>query len=79
MFDTAMATQEMILFMGYIAGVLSGVIAGICGLLVSLVGLGWGIRKFLKWITGSEGGLTYGMEAEHDMRNRVWKGGGNEM
>lgn len=47
------------------------VLAFVAGILV------WLIMK--NWIFGSSGGLTYEMEAMHDLRNRTWRGGGNEM
>jgi len=87
MFDTTMATSEILNLILNISLVVTGVIAAILGLLAALVGLGWGIRKFLSWVTGGTGGFAgpmmsnnlLEMEADHDLRNRVWKGGGNEM
>lgn len=80
MFDTSAAISEVLLMISYVGGIIAGVISAILGLVAALVGLGWGIRKFLKWITGSEsGGLTYEMESDLDIRERRWHTGGNEM
>lgn len=66
--------------LGFMIGAM---IAGTLSLLAALIGLGWGITKFLKWVTGGTGGFMpeslRRMEVEHDFRNRTWKGGGNEM
>lgn len=80
MFDTTLAVQEVMGMITDVSLIVAGVVSVILGLVAALVGLGWGIRKFLSWVMGGSGGFVTGeMEYEHDMRNRVWKGGGNEM
>lgn len=51
-FSTSTAVSSVTGFQGDIAYVVGAVIAGILSLLAALVGLGWGIRKFLKWVGG---------------------------
>lgn len=72
----------------YVGGIIAGTVSAILGLLAALVGLGWGLRKFFKWVTGGTGGFA-GPEmsshlreliADEDLRERRWKvPGGNEM
>lgn len=66
--------------LGFMIGAM---VAGTLSLLAALVGLYWGISKFLKWVTGGTGGFVSEhlreLEIDHDLRNRTWRGGGNEM
>lgn len=51
-FSTSTAVSTVTGFQGDLSFVIGAVIAGILSLLAALVGLGWGIRKFLKWVGG---------------------------
>jgi len=51
----------------------------VVAIMAGLIGLGILVRYVVRWIGGHEGTLTYEMEQSHDFRNRVWRGGGNEM
>jgi len=55
-------------------------IIGILGLLAAVVGLGWGIRAFMRWIgEGYYEGITGEMLHEHDYRQFRNRGKSNEM
>lgn len=51
-FSTSTAVSTVTGFQGDISYVIGAVITGILSLVAALVGLGWGIRKFLKWVGG---------------------------
>lgn len=51
-FSTSTAATSVTDFITSLATIIAAVIAAILGLLAALVGLGWGIRKFLKWVGG---------------------------
>lgn len=65
-------------FSGSIGSILAENLPLVVGILSALIALGVLIRYVARWI-GGDGVLTYEMEADHDLRNRTWKGGGNEM
>jgi len=52
MFATSTAITSITSFISDLGLVIAGVVASILGLLAALVGLGWGVRKFLKWVGG---------------------------
>lgn len=51
-FSTSTAVTTVTDFIGSLSVVIAGIVGGILALLAALVGLGWGIRKFLKWVGG---------------------------
>jgi len=51
-FSTSTAVTTVTDFIGDLSVVIAGIVGGILALLAALVGLGWGIRKFLKWVGG---------------------------
>lgn len=51
-FSTSTAATTVNGFVVDLSTIIAAVIAAILGLLAALVGLGWGIRKFLKWNGG---------------------------
>jgi len=51
-FSTSTAASSVTDFITDLASVIAAVVVAILGLLAALVGLGWGVRKFLKWVGG---------------------------
>jgi len=51
-FSTSTAATSVTDFIAHLATVIAAVVVAILGLRAALVGLGWGIRKFLKWVGG---------------------------
>lgn len=51
-FSTSTAATSVTDFITSLSAVIAAVVVAILGLLAALVGLGWGIRKFLKWVGG---------------------------
>jgi len=66
-------------FSGDIGNILSENLPYIVGILSALIGLGILVGYVARWIGARDGTLTYEMEQSHDLRNRTWRGGGNEM
>lgn len=53
-FNATTAQSEIITFIGILALIIGGVVATILALLAALIGLGWGVRKFKKWVSGGK-------------------------
>lgn len=51
-FNATTAQSEVVTFIGILALIIGGVVAAILALLAALIGLGWGVRKFMKWVGG---------------------------
>jgi len=63
-------------FIENLSQIVQGGLPSVVTIAAALIGLGILVRYVVRWIGGT--GLTYEMEADHDMRNRVWRGGGPE-
>jgi len=66
-------------FSGDIGNILAENLPLVVGILSALIGLGILVSYVARWLGSRDGTLTYEMEQSHDLRNRTWKGGGNEM